>query len=179
MDLRLLPRHNFLLRKDRRPKGGESPRAQRGDMPTYRVERDVMSDVLANVLTTMTGTDVSPGKGVVEGGSVAVVVGLSGPQLRIAVILQLGREAARGLAAAMLQDPALPWGSEAEDAVAELTNMVAGNLKPHIAPGLTMALPTVIKGEDLRVSTSRMSEMQVEVFECLGQPLVLILAREH
>lgn len=147
-------------------------------MSSVHVDRDILTGVLSQVLETMAGAKLAPGPRGDKPLTVAAMVGLSGKGLRMVVILQMPQELGRRLAAGMLQDPGLSWGRDAEDALAELTNIVAGNLKPHVMPGMSLALPTVACGKELEVFPPRVSEQRSEVYECLGEPLVVTLARE-
>ncbi len=108
---------------------------------------------------------------------VAAMVGLTSETLRMAVILRMSEGLALKTAAAMLGESTLSWGPVAEDAVAEMANIIAGNLKPHISAGLSLSMPTVVHGSDFTLRTPRLSTTQLEVFECQGEALVVSIAR--
>lgn len=108
---------------------------------------------------------------------VAAMVGLTNETTRMAVIVRMTEALALKTAASMLGETSMSWGPEAEDAVAEMANIIAGNLKPHIAPGLSLSLPTVVRGSDYTIRTPRLSLSQTECFRCEGEYMIVSLAR--
>jgi chemotaxis protein CheX len=69
-----------------------------------------------------------------------------------AVMLQCPRPLATALAAAMFRGGDEPDEEEVRDALGELTNMVAGNVKALLPPPCSISLPTVALGSDYEVS---------------------------
>ena len=75
-----------------------------------------------------------------------------------AVLLHTPERAAREAAAAIFQcDPAKVTVTEMQEAVAELANMIAGNIKALVPEPSHLSLPTVIEGGDFssRIPGSR------------------------
>jgi two-component system chemotaxis sensor kinase CheA len=56
-----------------------------------------------------------------------------------------------------------------DDAVGELANIVAGNIKGMLVEACKLGLPTVIRGSDYRVSVPGTSVVLEAAFECEGE----------
>lgn len=145
---------------------------------SLKVESDALYGVVSNVFKTMADLDVSSGDAAPDSLPVAALVGLTGPETRMVVIIRMDEALALKTAGAMLGEEFSAWGPAVEDAVAELANVVAGNLKPHLRPGLSLSLPTVVHGSDFSIRSPRLSVSQSETFKCLEKSMVVILARE-
>lgn len=145
---------------------------------SLKVESGTLSEVVSNVFKTMAGFEVFPGEVGSDSLPVAALVGLTGEDTRMVVIIRLDEGLALKTASAMLGEEFSAWGPAVEDVVAELANIVAGNLKPHLRPGLALSLPTVVHGSNFSIRSPRLSVSQSETFKCLEKPMVVILARE-
>ncbi|HAZ09003.1 MAG TPA: hypothetical protein DCZ01_10915 [Elusimicrobia bacterium] len=145
---------------------------------SLRVERTVLAEVVASVFKGMVGIEARPGGDSPEFLPIAAMIGISGGEDRMAVILRLSEALALKVAGAMLGEEAMSWGPAAEDAVAELANVIAGNLKPHLRAGMALSLPTVVHGSDFAIHSPRLAISQSETFTCPDEPLIVILARE-
>lgn len=143
------------------------------------LKKGVLVDVVANVFKTMAKLEVRPNIASPNILPVAVMVGLGGDEKRMAVIMRMGEALALRSAGAMLEDKTMSWGPAAEDAVSELCNIIAGNLKPHIRSGLSLSLPILVHGSDFAIRSPRLAVCQSESFECDGEFLVVVLAREE
>ena len=142
------------------------------------VESSVLAEVTSSVFKAMTGLDVRPGGDASEFQPIVAMVCLSADEDRMVVFLRLGEELALQAAGAMLGDKAIRWGPDAEDALGELANVIAGNLKPHLRAGLILSLPTVVRGSNFRIRIPHLSISQSETFSCPEEPLVVMLGRE-
>lgn len=145
---------------------------------SLRVERTVLAEVVASVFKGMAGIEVRPGGDSPEFLPIAAMIGISGGEDRMAVILRLSEALALKVAGAMLGEETMSWGPATEDAVAELANVIAGNLKPHLRAGLILSLPTVVRGSNFRVRIPHLSVSQSETFSCPEEPLIVMLGRE-
>jgi len=52
------------------------------------------------------------------------------------------------------------------DAMGELANMIGGNIKSVLSPGVTLSTPDVALGEDLSVSVCGLNESKSTLFSC-------------
>jgi chemotaxis protein CheX len=69
-----------------------------------------------------------------------------------AVVLGCGAEFGRDAAGAMFDsDPATVTHDELTDALGELANMIAGNVKPLLPGAESLSLPTVVRGDNLEL----------------------------
>jgi chemotaxis protein CheX len=69
-----------------------------------------------------------------------------------AVLLECSRRQAFAFAAGLMSiELAAVSDDDARDALGELANMIAGNLKAVMAPGVALSMPTVILGSDYSV----------------------------
>lgn len=142
------------------------------------VERVVLAEVMSSVFKAMTGLDARPGGDAPEFLPIAAMVCLSVDEDRMVMFLRLGEALALKAAGAMLGDEAARWGPDAEDALAELANVIAGNLKPHMGVGLILSLPTVVRGSNFTVRVPRLAVSQSETFSCPEEPMIVMLGRE-
>ena len=58
----------------------------------------------------------------------------------------------------------------AQDALGEITNMTAGNVKAMISPTLTIAPPSVVEGVDYKVRIPGTELVHQTFFQCDGVP---------
>lgn len=145
---------------------------------SLKVESGTLTEVVVNVFKTMADLEVTPGDAAVDSLPVAALIGLTGEETRMAVIIRMDEGLALKAAGAMLGEEFSSWAPPVEDAVAELANVIAGNLKPHLRPGLALSLPTVVHGSDFAIRAPRLSVSQSAVFRCLEKSMVVVLARE-
>ena len=95
-----------------------------------------------------------------------------------AVLLRCGAELARRLASVMFEaSPESLTIEEIQDALGELTNMVAGNIKP-LLPGVSrLSLPSVVEGSDYHLLVPGSEPGAAVAFDCGGEPLEVTLVR--
>ncbi len=117
-------------------------------------------EALTKLLASLFESDVhradDSGEGL-DDGSVAGVVSLIG-DVEWSLWLGLPRETAVAIASAFAEDEIEFDSEEMGDAVGELTNMLAGDLKARLSRvdlQTTISLPSVVSGERLRVMTTR------------------------
>jgi chemotaxis protein CheX len=107
------------------------------------------------VFQMMAGLDVAhivnpPGR---PTGSVSALIGIAGAMSAV-LRVRCSPETAAHVAMKMLGGVEPPAKAAAEDAVGEISNMVAGNFKSKIATlgdGCVLSVPTVVSGEDYEV----------------------------
>lgn len=144
-----------------------------------KVASGTLHEVVSNVFKTMANVDVSPTAEVAPVSlPVAALVGMSSEDTRMVVIIRMDEGFALKVAGAMLGEEFPVWCPTVEDVVAEMANIVAGNLKPHLKPGLALSLPTVVHGSDFAIRAPRLSVSQSETLSSLGKLMVVVLARE-
>ena len=79
-----------------------------------------------------------------------------------ALLLECTREQARLFTGRLLGiEPPEEFNDDVRDAVGELANMIAGNLKPVLPPGVALSMPTLVEGTDyaLRVLGGNLASM--------------------
>ena len=98
-----------------------------------------------------------------------------------AVVLHCSAELSRLVRSIMFEvEPEDGTADEAEDALGELTNMIAGNLK-SLLPGICyLSLPIVVNGLDYRTIVPGSQLVGQVAIECQSQPfMVMLLERDE
>jgi len=98
-----------------------------------------------------------------------------------AVVLHCSAELSRLVGSIMFEvKPEDGTADEAEDALGELTNIIAGNLKA-LLPGICyLSLPIVVNGLDYRTIVPGSRLLSQVAFECQSQPfMVMLLERDE
>jgi chemotaxis protein CheX len=80
---------------------------------------------------------------------ISAVIGLSG-NIRGAVVVSMKKDFALKLTDTLVGMPHTELDDDAVDAIGEIVNIIAGNIKSEVAGGekIVISLPTVIKGSD-------------------------------
>jgi len=137
-----------------------------------------IDSAVCTVWTVVCGSELE--RAPVEPGAVSGVTGfvtLDGA-FNGAVMVQCSTELAQTLTAAMFGSPeAAPDRADVRDAVGELTNMIAGNLKPLLPGPSGIGLPVVAFGADHDVQILRAEPVGVVGFVSGGQPLLVTIVR--
>jgi len=92
-----------------------------------------------------------------------------------AVILRCPQLLGATLTSEMLGGDSAPTFDDIRDALGELTNMVAGNLKAMLPAPSSISLPAVVLGSDYEVDVPGASVIARVSFVCDGQPVVVML----
>jgi chemotaxis protein CheX len=106
-------------------------------------------------------------------GEYTAMVGLAGALCGM-VTLRCSTAATTKFASLMLGGDAASAGSAAQDALGELSNMVAGNFKAKIsglADGCMLSVPTVICGEDYSMSALEPTDGIMVCFRFDAEPI--------
>jgi CheY-specific phosphatase CheX len=133
------------------------------------------------VCNTVLGLEVEPGAGYVREPGARTMVGcvqITGTWSG-AVLVQCSPEFAAKAAKIIFSTEGIPTLEEERDALGELSNMIAGNLKALLPSPSFLALPTISDGIDnvLAVLGSRV----LEKFELSvgGEPMTVIVVMRH
>ena len=94
-----------------------------------------------------------------------------------AVVLRCPMELAVTLTSVMFQSPAAPSFDDVRDALGELTNMMAGNLKALLPEPSALSLPAVALGSDYEFGVLGTEVLATVPFTCIGQPLVVMVVQ--
>ncbi len=94
-----------------------------------------------------------------------------------AVVLRCPMELAVTLTSVMFQTGSEPSLDEIRDALGELTNMLAGNLKALLPEPSALSLPAVVLGSDYEFGVMGTNVIATVPFTCIGQPLVVLLVQ--
>ena len=68
---------------------------------------------------------------------------------------------------------------EVQDALGEITNMIAGNIKPLLPGSSRISLPSVVEGEDYTMIVPGSKTVCRAVFECTDQPLLVTVQQRQ
>ena len=77
----------------------------------------------------------------------------------------------------MFQGDGTPSLDEIGDALGELTNMVAGNIKALLPESCSISLPTVAQGLSYEINVVGTSAVATVPFTCIDDPLVVTLVQ--
>jgi chemotaxis protein CheX len=92
-----------------------------------------------------------------------------------AVTLRCPMPLATTLTRAMFQNADAPSFADISDALGELTNMIAGNVKALLPSPCNLSLPAVALGSDYALSVLGTTALACVPFACNGQPLMVTL----
>jgi len=143
---------------------------------------DEVSDLVCSVWSTMLGMEL-------EGRDVSVT---AGGQPTVTASIQIAgaweggvqtrcsATCARNMAASMfMMDAEEVSFDEVKDAMAELVNMVGGNLKGLLPEGCHLSLPSVAAGVEYSLAVKGAVPVHQMGFDCDGEPLVVeVYSRE-
>jgi chemotaxis protein CheX len=94
---------------------------------------------------------------------------------RGAVLLQCPLSLACTLAEQMLRSGSAPALDDVRDALGELTNVIAGNVKALFPGSAQLSLPAVAVGSDYDLGVAHAGAAATVAFTCDGQPLTVTL----
>lgn len=95
-----------------------------------------------------------------------------------AVVLRCSTALAGVLAGAMFHDDSAPDPADVSDAMGELTNILAGNIKALLPQPCRIALPVVALGRDYQVQMLRTRPLAEVAFGCRGDMFVVTLLEQ-
>jgi len=115
----------------------------------------------------------------IAGKHVTSLVTVSGPidsdQPNYSVSLELSEDLAMRVTGATLKKPITGWSHMVEDAIGEITNMIAGNLKKHMIATHVLSIPVVAHGSDFDFKMPTLQATQEQVFSCGADRFRLIV----
>lgn len=82
------------------------------------------------------------------------------------IVLEAPETLAFKIAGAVLMMKVTQWSDLVEDAYAEISNMISGNVKKHLAVSHVLSSPMVLHGEDYRWCVPRVRIVQEHVYRC-------------
>lgn len=142
----------------------------------------VLGPIVSDVFETMVNCPIAPAAAfkAVEGARVTAFVGIGGAK-KYTVLLECGEPLACRAAGAMLSDSFPEWSDGVQDAFSEIANMVAGNVKSRLPEpqGLSLSLPTVVRGSSYECRTPHMKILEEAAFDCGGEPLTARIVEEE
>ena len=127
-----------------------------------------IEEIVQSIFTSMLGMAVTrSATGADECQEIVLgTIHITGPQ-SVSVVLGVSDPVAKAAAAAMLQIPSdEATDDDKKDVVAELANMVGGNLKSLLPGPLYLSLPTVVAGRDLGLQVPGAELVEDVVLEC-------------
>lgn len=118
--------------------------------------------------------DVDGGSGLGEDSQTTCLVHLQGA-FRGAVMIECPEALGALLTAAMLQSEGPADAAEMTDALGELANVFAGNIKALLAQPSSISLPTVAFGPSYEIGVVGATVVARVSFVCEGHPLVVTI----
>jgi chemotaxis protein CheX len=138
---------------------------------------------VTEIFSTMMGSEIQPGEVSVESGTpeandgVVSLIGLAGTWVGTGSICCSPALACR-ICSQLLMTESSAVDEEVLDAVAELTNMVVGNVKTDLETQLGplgLSIPTVVYGRNFKTKSASHAEWIVVRFQWMDEPLVVKL----
>jgi CheY-specific phosphatase CheX len=156
------------------------------EIDAYQID---LSRIVDDVFRTMLGTGAYPAAGPQEAGegSLTAAVQFVG-EWQGAVLMQCGTQQAAAFTRALMpgvqpSSPGVFLDEDVRDALGELINMVGGNLKSVLVPGVVLSMPSVVQGCDYALHICRSNAVKtVEFASDLGAfsvSLVQIVSAER
>ena len=137
----------------------------------FKIESGTLFEVIETVFKTMAKISPVPSAPASSSGPIATgIISMTGDR-RLILVVGMGEGLAILLAKRILQEEIQAWNPNVQDVVGEICNVIAGNLKRHLMPGLKLGLPTVVHGTEYEIGTSRMLPSHLEEFTCEGHLL--------
>jgi chemotaxis protein CheX len=119
-------------------------------MPEIECYQTDLSSIVVEVFRTMLNLEVEPQKNseLTTSGWVTAAVHLAG-EWKGVILFQIRPELACALCARLTQVDSPPsFDDNVRDAMGELVNMIAGNLKSVLSSGVVLSMPMVVEGSD-------------------------------
>lgn len=138
-----------------------------------------LEDIVRTIWETLLGLPVEQGEGDVgkADSMVTSIVHVHGAW-NGAVVLQCPGTLSASLAGAMFQSDGMPSGDEIRDALGELANMVAGNMKALLPQPSTISLPAVAFGSDYEFDVVGATVVARVPLTCQGLAFTVTLVRD-
>jgi chemotaxis protein CheX len=142
---------------------------------------EMLAEIVRSVFITMMGLEVSvcDTPSIASAGRLTSFVQLTGDWNGTVIFECTKRQACQFSGRMLAMDPPEAVDDDVRDMLGELANMIAGNLKSGMAPGVRLSMPTVMDGSDydLRVCGSQVQDKLT--FECAeGHFVVTVLSNQ-
>jgi len=143
---------------------------------------DCIRHSAGQVFSTMLGIEINPSEGYLEtappqaNDGVVSFIGMAGAWTGTGSIACSASMACRLCGQLLMTEPAAAVDEEVLDAIAELTNMIIGNVKTEMEAELGplgLSIPTVVFGKNFKAKTAGPSEWSVVAFDWMGEQLVV------
>ena len=139
--------------------------------------REEILCITQTVLSTMAGIEAAACEELSEcdGSKMTGVVQITGGW-KGAILVQTTPNFARDAAAAMLQaDAASLSAGDLQDVLAELTNMIGGNIKSQVPGPSYLSIPSVTTGSDYELNLKGARVVSDVAMDVAGQPLSVLM----
>jgi chemotaxis protein CheX len=144
-------------------------------VPTFNAE---IEDIVRTIWSTLVDIPIDVGGQALptDESTVTSIVHIDGAW-HGAVLLQCPMTLAKLMTNAMFQAEGEPTIEEVGDALGELTNMVAGNVKALLPETCAISLPTVALGTNYEINVVGTEPVAVVPFTCDDNPMVVTLVQ--
>lgn len=139
-----------------------------------------LTKIVRDIFTIMASLPVAPANADAVPAGATAFVGLSGPERKFIVVVQTTETLACRLCAGMLGAPVSDWSGDVSDALGEIANMTAGNVKTALGiQGLTCSMPTVVRGKSYEWASPGMSVLKQIGFVSGGDPFTVCVGESR
>lgn len=142
------------------------------------IEENQLRELIDLVWSTTLHMELAPGSlltPVERQFALAACVQITGAWLG-AVVIECAPPLARCLAARLFRiEQRDATSADMRDALGEIANIIAGNLKARLPGPTALGLPTVTQGSDLLISVLRSRRLCQAGFNCSGHPFTVCL----
>jgi len=141
----------------------------------------LLEPIVKDVFDTMVNCPITAGAyAPIAGARVTAFVGIGGEK-KYTVLLECSEPLACSAAGSMLAESFPEWSDGVQDALSEIANMIAGNVKSKLPEHLhlSLSLPTVVRGSSYECRTPKMRILQEAGFDCSGLPLTVRIVEEE
>ena len=98
---------------------------------------------------------------------------------QLAVVLYCSAAVARHVAGVMFgADDGKTTAEDVNDAMCEMINIIAGNVKGVLSGSSHLALPSLVKGQDFKLMFPRHVLLSEAHFTCKGEPVLVVVLGE-
>ena len=110
---------------------------------------------------------------------VCAIINIVSPDLKLVMYLHTTEKLACAIFAAMVGEKLSEWSDEVSDAFGELANITAGNFKSSLGvKGLFVSIPSVVRGKNFRITSSKIRIIHEENFLCEGEEFNILVGEE-
>jgi len=149
---------------------------------TMKFAEHEVRQIVEEAWTIILGEDLEPAMKRITPGeiadSMAACAQITG-DWQLAVVLYCSSAVGRRVAAVMFgSDEMETSAADVNDAMCEMINIIAGNVKGVLSGSSHLALPNLVKGQDFKLMFPRHVLLSEADFMCNGQPVLVIVLGE-